>query len=352
MRAYISEALENLAQAERRHAPGHTERATISSRPTCYAPSSRAVPPPSSSHNPPSNRDAAKRLFHLNDTHVDRIATLRPRQQVLLKRPDVAKVLTLDVDRQSYWLYTNTPPDNERLQAVAARHGAGCGSGHPCCGVGARHASTTSRGALLVACAVTAEAQTAREVTYTPRAVVPVHAKLRFTTMIILPAGEQILDFVCGDKDFWIVSGAENLAYVKPAKAGAQTESESGDGHGQVYSFLLTEGGAEHDLTLYVVPETSATTSTTGEQRFYSAAAGRGLPHRGRASRAGGRDARIAGGEGNRGRHQRVSGVVSHGTPVSVSLQGARWSVPGVRDLSRRALYLYPLRGHRAPVSL
>ena len=48
-------------------------------------------------------------------------------------------------------------------------------------------------------------------------------AKLRFTTLIILPDGERILDFVCGDKDFWIVSGADNLAYVKPAKAGAAT---------------------------------------------------------------------------------------------------------------------------------
>ena len=41
--------------------------------------------------------------------------------------------------------------------------------------------------------------------------------------MIILPEREEILDFVCGDKDFWVVSGAQNLAYVKPAKAGAQT---------------------------------------------------------------------------------------------------------------------------------
>jgi hypothetical protein len=54
--------------------------------------------------------------------------TVSPRcgraQQVLLKRPDVAKVLSLDVDAQSYWLYTNTPPDTERLHAIAAQHGA------------------------------------------------------------------------------------------------------------------------------------------------------------------------------------------------------------------------------------
>ena len=68
-----------------------------------------------------------------------------------------------------------------------------------------------------------AHAQGTREVTVTARSVVPVHARVRFTTMIILPEHEQILDYVCGDKDFWVVSGADNLAYVKPAKPGAET---------------------------------------------------------------------------------------------------------------------------------
>jgi type IV secretion system protein VirB4 len=37
-------------------------------------------------------------LFHLTDTEADRIATLIPRRQFLLKRPEVSKVLTLEVD--------------------------------------------------------------------------------------------------------------------------------------------------------------------------------------------------------------------------------------------------------------
>jgi type IV secretion system protein VirB4 len=74
--------------------------------------------------NPAMDQEAARHLFHLNETEAGLIAGLRPRQQVLLKRPDVAKVLNLHVDPQSYWLYTNTPPDNERLHAAAARHGA------------------------------------------------------------------------------------------------------------------------------------------------------------------------------------------------------------------------------------
>src|SRR3954470_9386483 len=95
-------------------------------------------------------------------------------------------------------------------------------------------------------------AQTSRDVTFNERSVIQVNAKLRFTTMIILPEGEQILDFVCGDKDFWVVSGAENLAYVKPAKAGAQTNLNLVTGSGHVYSFLLNEGSGDPDLKLYV----------------------------------------------------------------------------------------------------
>jgi hypothetical protein len=40
-----------------------------------------------------------------------------------LKRPDLAKVLTLAVDPKSYWIYTNTPIDNERVAAVFQEYG-------------------------------------------------------------------------------------------------------------------------------------------------------------------------------------------------------------------------------------
>jgi type IV secretory pathway VirB9-like protein len=117
-----------------------------------------------------------------------------------------------------------------------------------------------------------AHAQTTREVSYNPRSVVPVHARLRFTTMIILPEDEEILDFVCGDKDFWVVSGAENLAYVKPAKAGAATNLNLVTASGRVYSFLLTEAAAEPDLKVYVTPDEPMKTAANGTKKFYSAA--------------------------------------------------------------------------------
>jgi type IV secretory pathway VirB9-like protein len=123
---------------------------------------------------------------------------------------------------------------------------------------------------LLIASA--ADAQATREVSYNPRSVVRINAKLRFTTMIILPEQEQILDFVCGDKEFWIVSGAQNLAYVKPAKAGASTNLNLVTASGNVYSFLLTEGTAEADLKLYVVPDGTMQGAGAGARKFYSAA--------------------------------------------------------------------------------
>jgi type IV secretory pathway VirB9-like protein len=97
-----------------------------------------------------------------------------------------------------------------------------------------------------------AHAQGVREVSYGPKSVVTIAAKVRFTTLIILPDGEEILDFVCGDKDLWVISGAQNFAYVKPAKPAASTNLNLVTASGHVFSFLLNEGSADPDLKVYV----------------------------------------------------------------------------------------------------
>ena len=94
--------------------------------------------------------------------------------------------------------------------------------------------------------AVTAEitpaaAPSAKVIGYGDKDVIPVKTKLRYTTLIILPKAEQILDFTCGDKEFWVVNGNQNFAYVKPARAGAQTNLNLVTASGNVYSFLLSE---------------------------------------------------------------------------------------------------------------
>jgi type IV secretion/conjugal transfer VirB4 family ATPase len=61
--------------------------------------------------NPHIDRAVYQELFHLNETEAELIEKLVARQQVLLKRPDHAKVLNLTVD-----------PETERLFRLRSRH--------------------------------------------------------------------------------------------------------------------------------------------------------------------------------------------------------------------------------------
>jgi type IV secretion system protein TrbE len=73
--------------------------------------------------NPDMDQDLYRRQFHLNDTEVNLISTLIPKQQFLIKTPELAKVANLFVDRKSYWLYTNDPYDNRKRREAFATHG-------------------------------------------------------------------------------------------------------------------------------------------------------------------------------------------------------------------------------------
>lgn len=105
----------------------------------------------------------------------------------------------------------------------------------------------------------TAEPDGARVVKVAKDDIVPVHAKLRFSTLIVLPDNEEILDFTTGDKEFWIINGAHNLCYVHPAQAGIRSNLNLITASGHVYSFLLTEVSGDSnvtpDLKLFVEPK-------------------------------------------------------------------------------------------------
>lgn len=96
----------------------------------------------------------------------------------------------------------------------------------------------------------------ARVVEYSREDIVPIHAKLKFSTLIILPEDEEILDFTTGDREFWIIDGAHNLCYVHPAQADIRSNLNLITASGHVYSFLLTEISsdpkAEPDLKVFV----------------------------------------------------------------------------------------------------
>jgi type IV secretion system protein VirB9 len=115
-----------------------------------------------------------------------------------------------------------------------------------------------------------------KTVLYSEQEIVPVQTRLRFTTMVQLPKGEQILDFVCGDKDFWVISGTQNFAFVKPAKEGARTNLNLITASGNVYSFTLSEVG-DHgiaDLKIFVQPrDESLLGAINGAPRFVPATA-------------------------------------------------------------------------------
>jgi len=99
----------------------------------------------------------------------------------------------------------------------------------------------------------------ARVVKYSKEDIVPVRAKLRFSTLIVLPDSEEILDFTTGDKEFWIINGTHNLCYVHPAQAGIHSNLNLITASGHVYSFLLNEvsndPNALPDLKLFVEPK-------------------------------------------------------------------------------------------------
>ena len=121
-----------------------------------------------------------------------------------------------------------------------------------------------------------AATEEARVVKYAKEDIVPVRAKLRFSTLIVLPEDEEILDFTTGDKEFWIINGSHNLCYVHPAQAGIRSNLNLITAAGHVYSFLLSEisndPNAEPDLKIFVEPkEASGIVGKTGLRGYVSA---------------------------------------------------------------------------------
>jgi type IV secretory pathway VirB9-like protein len=122
-----------------------------------------------------------------------------------------------------------------------------------------------------------AAADGARVVKYSKEDIVPVRAKLRFSTLIVLPENEEILDFTTGDKEFWIINGAHNLCYIHPAQTGIRSNLNLITAAGHVYSFLLTEisndPNAEPDLKLFIEPKESSGVSGNSSLQGYVRAA-------------------------------------------------------------------------------
>ena len=85
-----------------------------------------------------------------------------------------------------------------------------------------------------------------------PDQIIDVNTRVRHTTVIQLPASENILDFIVGDSEYWHLTGAANLAFLKPIGEGVTTNVALVCESGRIYSFLVTERNAPPHLIVRV----------------------------------------------------------------------------------------------------
>src|SRR6202048_657459 len=111
---------------------------------------------------------------------------------------------------------------------------------------------------LVVSISVNAVAQeSARTVQYHSQDIVPIRAKLKFTTLIEVPPTEKIMEAATGDKEFWIVDVVGNFCFVHPAKAGIGSNLNLITDKGNIYSFTLqdvSDSTVTPDLKVLVEP--------------------------------------------------------------------------------------------------
>ncbi len=135
-----------------------------------------------------------------------------------------------------------------------------------------------SLGASLLFYSAVAVAQdaAARTVQYHAQDIVPIHAKLKYTTLIEVPPSEKIMEAATGDKDFWVVDVVGNFCFVHPAKAGIASNLNLITDKGNIYSFTLQDvsgTGDLPDLKVLIVPaDQSSIIATSGPPQFVPAA--------------------------------------------------------------------------------
>ena len=131
---------------------------------------------------------------------------------------------------------------------------------------------------ILIASSIGALAQeSARSVHYHSQDIVPIRAKVKYTTLIELPASEKIMEAASGDKDFWIVDVVGNFCFVHPAKQGIGSNLNLITDKGNIYSFTLQEisgsTSAGPDLKVIVEPaDQSAIAAASGPAQFVPSA--------------------------------------------------------------------------------
>ena len=112
-------------------------------------------------------------------------------------------------------------------------------------------AQETPEAAAALSAASTAEAAIIR-VGDNPDRIIRVRTRVRHTTVIQLPGRENILDFVVGDSEYWHLTGAANLAFLKPISEGVNTNVALVCESGRIYSFLVSEQPGQPHLVVRI----------------------------------------------------------------------------------------------------
>lgn len=115
--------------------------------------------------------------------------------------------------------------------------------------------------------------QQARIVKYHTNDIVNVRARMRYTTLIQLPATEKILDVATGDKDFWIIDTVGNYCFVHPAKEGIHSSLNLITDKGTVYSFTLDDvESSDPDLKVVIEPSDASSLAAADGARLFAPA--------------------------------------------------------------------------------
>ena len=184
--------------------------------------------------------------------------------------------------------------------------------------------------------------------------------QVRHTTVIVLPADENILDFVVGDSEYWHLTGAANVAFLKPLRPDAATNIALVCESGRIYSFLVAEQSAEENeqpphLVVRVESGTEKTGLSgggTGRPAFVARSEVAAYQQMAAEAAEAARSARAAAEAGIlEARSQAESAIeefrarLSGASRVRVPARRGRGgpAVPGRSDVARRAVHLPPL---------
>jgi type IV secretion system protein VirB9 len=115
--------------------------------------------------------------------------------------------------------------------------------------------------------------QSARIVKYHANEIISVRAKMRYTTLIELPAAAKIMQVATGDKDFWIIDTVGNYCFLHPAQANIHSNLNLITDKGNIYSFTLDDTeSSDPDLKVVIEPsDPSSLAAANGTNQFVSA---------------------------------------------------------------------------------